>query len=82
MAGAQKIVRIRCRGAEISLFFVDVVIRRWENLTRKNAVLRGAGGTFGELAKSRAVEDAVGRREAPHESDQPGAPFDLPDDVS
>jgi hypothetical protein len=51
MAGRQ------CRGIELDPKFVDVTIRRWEELTGGKAVLVETGETFGEVGARRLGED-------------------------
>lgn len=46
----------QCRGIELEPRFVDVTIRRWENLTGKEAVLEETGETFADVAARRANE--------------------------
>jgi DNA modification methylase len=43
-----------CRGIELDPRYVDVIIRRYEALTRKGAVLTETGETFATLAARRA----------------------------
>jgi DNA modification methylase len=43
----------RAFGLEIEPRYVDVAITRWENMTRRDAVLAADGRTFGEVAESR-----------------------------
>jgi len=52
----------RCFGIEIEPKFVDVAIRRWEQLTSKQAVLTETGEAFADVASRRA-----GEREARHD---------------
>jgi DNA modification methylase len=40
-------------GLEIDPIYVDVAIRRWENFTRRDAVLTTTGQTFAEVANAR-----------------------------
>lgn len=46
---------------EIDALFVDTAIRRWQSLTGKDAVLRGSGETFEEVAQARRSSDATAR---------------------
>jgi DNA modification methylase len=43
----------RCRGVEIDPLYVDVIIRRYEAETGREAVLEAMGETFAELAVRR-----------------------------
>ena len=43
----------RCRGIEIAPVYVDVIVRRWEQLTGKAATLDSDGRTFAELSDAR-----------------------------
>ncbi len=48
-----------CYGVEIEPKYVDVIVRRWQKLTGKQAILDGDGRTFDELtplASSQAEE--------------------------
>ncbi len=44
----------RAYGLELDPLYVDVVVRRWQNLTKRDATLAGSGETFDELAEARA----------------------------
>jgi DNA modification methylase len=41
-------------GLEIDPRYVDVAVRRWQNFTKRDAVLARTGQTFAELAAVRA----------------------------
>jgi len=43
----------RCFGVEIEPRYVDVIVRRWQNLTGKSATLEASGDTFDAVARSR-----------------------------
>ena len=45
--------RAPCFGLEISPQYVDVVVRRWQDISGKKAVLDGDGRAFDELAAER-----------------------------
>lgn len=45
----------RCRAMELAPQFVDVGVRRWEQLTGREAVLDGDGRTFAAVAAERGV---------------------------
>lgn len=44
----------RARLIEFDPLYCDTIVRRWETLTGKDAVLASDGGTFGDLASERA----------------------------
>ena len=46
----------QCRGVELDPLYVDVIVRRYENITGKFAIVRGTGETFEELAARRKYE--------------------------
>ena len=46
----------QCRGVELDPLYVDVIVRRYENITGKSAIVRGTGETFEELASRRQYE--------------------------
>ena len=46
-----------CRGIELDPLYVDVIIRRYEALTRTTAVLADTGKSFATLAARRLIED-------------------------
>ena len=48
----------RCSGVEIEPLYVDVIIRRYEAETGREAVLDGTGETFANLAARRRLESA------------------------
>ena len=45
-----------CRGVELDLLYVDVIVRRYEALAGNPAVLIETGESFGALAARRAEE--------------------------
>ena len=47
-----------CFGMELSPDYVDVIVRRWQTFTGKQAVLEGDGRSFEELAKKRLAHAA------------------------
>lgn len=49
----------RCCGIELEPAFVDVCIRRWQELTGKEAVLAATGQTFDELALEQIEQDPI-----------------------
>jgi len=50
---AAEITQRVCYGIELDPKYVDVVVRRWEQLAGREAVLDGDGRTFAEIAKER-----------------------------
>jgi DNA modification methylase len=48
----------RAFGIEIDPQYVDVTVRRWQTLTRKDAVLESTGQTFEDASQERAGEGA------------------------
>jgi hypothetical protein len=57
LAAAEVTERI-CYGMELDPKYVDVVVQRWQALTRKDAKLDGDGRTFEEIARERGKESA------------------------
>lgn len=51
---AEKVGR-RGYGIEIDPLYVDVAIRRWQDFTKRDAILEATGQTFGEVAAERAA---------------------------
>lgn len=52
----------RCRGVELDPLFIDVILRRYEAVTGREAVLESSGETISELAARRsstAIDSAV-----------------------
>ena len=47
----------RCRGFEIDPRYADVIVERWQETTGEQAVLDGAGETFGQVACIARVRD-------------------------
>jgi DNA modification methylase len=56
-----------CCGIEIEPRFVDVAIRRWEQLTGGEAILAGTGETLAQVGKIREQEAADQQSEAGHD---------------
>ena len=54
LAAAELTQRV-CYGIELDPKYVDVVVRRWETLSGKEAVLEGDGRTFAEISKERGA---------------------------
>ncbi len=52
--GSEQTGRI-CYAVELDPKYVDVIIRRWQAFTGKQAVLDGDGRTFDEIAEERSV---------------------------
>jgi DNA modification methylase len=42
-----------CFGVELDPKYIDVIVRRWQQYTGKQAVLDGDGRTFDEIAEER-----------------------------
>jgi hypothetical protein len=63
----------RCHGVEIDPLYVDVIIRRYEAETGREAVLEGTGEAFADLAAHRRLEQQDGDRD-----DGAAAPGDCP----
>jgi DNA modification methylase len=57
LAAAEITERV-CFGMELDPKFVDVVVKRWQALTDKEATLDGDGRTFEEIAHERVPETA------------------------
>jgi DNA modification methylase len=63
LIAADKTARV-CRGVELDPRYVDVIVRRFEAVTRKSAILVETGETFQEMAARRAAESAHSAAEA------------------
>lgn len=48
-----------CVAIEIDAAYVDVAVRRWEQLTNQQATLEGDGRTFAEISAERVVSEAA-----------------------
>src|ERR1700730_1213036 len=48
----------RCFGVEIDPLYVDVAVRRWQKVTRRDAIFEDTGEIFDERAVRRAAEAA------------------------
>ena len=48
------VVRRRARGIEIDPLYVDAAIRRWQQVTKRDAILEGTRKTFGQVAEERS----------------------------
>lgn len=57
LIAAQKTGR-RCRGVEIDPRFVDLTVRRWQNITGRDAVLESTGQTFDEILCQRSKNES------------------------
>jgi DNA modification methylase len=53
---AAEVTGRRCHGLEIDPRYVDVAVRRWQDLTGRRAVLVEDGQVFDEIASARSVE--------------------------
>ena len=52
LVAAEQTNRVCC-GMELDARYVDVVVRRWEALTGREAVLEGDGRSFRQMAEAR-----------------------------
>jgi len=50
----------RCRGIELNPLFVDVSVRRWEEHTGREAILKATGESFSAVCERRARENIAG----------------------
>ena len=57
---AEKVGR-RGYGIEIDPLYIDVAIRRWQEFTRRDAILAATGQTFDEVATERSVSPVLKR---------------------
>ena len=66
----------RCRAIEIDALYCDVAIRRWQQMTGREAILQATGDTFARVAETRAAKppEAEETPEAPEMPDTPEAP--------
>jgi len=46
----------RCRGVELDPLYVDVILRRYEAVTRRQGILEKTGETYAQLAERRQCE--------------------------
>ncbi len=53
LLAAERVGR-RAYGVEIDPLYVDAAIRRWQNFTKRDAVLKATGQTFDEVAANRS----------------------------
>jgi len=60
----------RCRGLEFDPLYVDVIVRRYEAVTGRPAVLDSTGETYAELAMRR-LQDAEDRLVSPSNTEDP-----------
>ena len=51
----------RAYGLEIDPLYVDAAVRRWQNFTKRDAILKATGQTFDEVAEAR-IPSARARR--------------------
>lgn len=58
---AEKVGR-RGYGIEIDPLYVDVAIRRWQEFTKRDAILAATGQTFDEVAAERSTSPALKKR--------------------
>ena len=57
---AEKVGR-RAYGIEIDPLYTDVAIRRWQEFTKRDAILEATGQTFDEVAAERSASPALKR---------------------
>jgi DNA modification methylase len=57
LAAAELTQRL-CYGLELDPKYVDVIVKRWEQLSGKKATLEADGRTFDEVAEQRRTESA------------------------
>jgi DNA modification methylase len=57
LAAAELTQRLCC-GLELDPKYVDVIVKRWEQLSGKKATLEADGRTFDEVAEQRRTESA------------------------
>jgi DNA modification methylase len=75
LIAAEKTGRV-CRGVELDPLYVDVIVRRYEVVTGKDAALVETGETFAALAARRAREEGERRKAADATSGTPDAAGD------
>jgi DNA modification methylase len=54
---AEKIGR-RAYGLEIDPLYVDVAVKRWQDFTKRDAILKATGQTFDEVAAARTTTNS------------------------
>ena len=64
LIGAEKSGR-RCFSMELQGRYVDVIVRRWENLTGRDAVLEETGQTFADIEAGRYTEPVPANENEP-----------------
>ena len=52
----------RCYGIELDPLYVDAAVRRWQALTKRDAVLAGTTTTFDEVTAARSATKQGGRK--------------------
>jgi DNA modification methylase len=55
LLAAERVGR-RAYGIELDPLYVDAAVRRWQQVTRRDAILAGSGQTFDEISADRAAE--------------------------
>jgi DNA modification methylase len=80
LIAAEKTSRV-CRGVELDPLYVDVIVRRYEVVTGKEAVLQETGETFAALAARRAREEGERREAADVTGGTPDAAGDAVEDA-
>jgi DNA modification methylase len=61
LLAAERVGR-RARVMELDPQFVDVTVRRWQDFTRRDAILRATGQTFDEVVRDRGSNAKRGRK--------------------
>jgi DNA modification methylase len=61
LLAAERVGR-RARVMDLDPQFVDVTVRRWQDFTRRDGILRATGQTFDEVARERARNTKRGRK--------------------
>jgi DNA modification methylase len=75
LIAAEKTGRV-CRGVEVDPLYVDVIVRRYEIVTGREAVLEETGESFAALTARRAREGGERRQGASATSGTPDAAGD------
>ena len=67
LVAAERTERV-CLGIELDAKYVDVIIKRWQDLTGKSATLEGDGSTFERVKSLRRLEIQGSRRKKHREA--------------
>jgi DNA modification methylase len=49
----------RCFGMELNPAYVDIIVRRWQDFTGREATLGATGQTYGAVAAARMAETGI-----------------------